>query len=200
MPNTGAMEPAPRNTKASRRTVRAVLCTAVLVLAPAQSTVAQLNDPAYADYFLVGRFGEICTMCEAVVLCESGDDVPAHEAVPAGGSFTLYHIRTRTFWSQVGTIWEWFIANFNSESLASGHSRPAHVYDVSDGRWSGRRIVDAQVSLDPARLVFGARSIDRVERRWLDGDDERPVGYCQRLPLWESIEVISNRAPGGDDA
>ena len=84
---------------------------ASLTLTPA---LAQVNNPAYADYFLVGRFGEICTMCEAVVMCEAGENDTPHDAIPAEGSFKLYYLQTRTFWSQIATIWEWFVANFNS--------------------------------------------------------------------------------------
>ena len=159
---------------------------------------AQVNNPEYADYFLVGRFGEICTMCEAVVLCEAGPTETPRDSIPAAGSFSVYHIQTRTFWSQVATIWEWFIANFNSESLAAGHSRPVHVYSVTNGSWSGRSVVDAQVSLDPPRIVVGQRAIDRVERRWLDGANERAIGYCQRMPLWESIDIIDSHVGGGE--
>jgi hypothetical protein len=32
---------------------------------------AQVNSDAYRDYFLIGQFGEVCTLWEAVVLCEA---------------------------------------------------------------------------------------------------------------------------------
>ena len=68
---------------------RFVLLLAALSLAvPVR---AQVNIDAYRDYFLVGRFGEVCTMCEVVVLCEEGDAKPSDDAVPAAGDFTLYH-------------------------------------------------------------------------------------------------------------
>jgi len=169
------------------------LCIVALLTTPL-SAVGQVNDPAFADYFLVGRFGEICTMCEVVVLCRSGDDL-AIETIPETGDFSLYHVQTRTFWSQVSTIWEWFISNFNSKSLAAGHTRPVAVYEITDGRWSTAGTVDARVSLEPARIVIGAQSIDRVDRRWLSGADEQPIGYCHRLPLWESLEIVEQRAP-----
>lgn len=167
------------------------------VLSFALPAAAQVNRPEYADYFLVGRFGEICTMCEAIVLCQAGDTQPAYASIPAGGTYALYHVQTRTFWSQIATIWEWFIANFDSRSLAAGHSRPIDVYSVADGDWSGPRTLAAQVSLEPPSIVVGEYAIDRVERRWLLGPDARPVGYCQRLPLWQSLEIIDRRA-GGD--
>jgi hypothetical protein len=33
---------------------------------------AQVKIDRYRDYFLVGQFGEVCTMCEVIVLCEAG--------------------------------------------------------------------------------------------------------------------------------
>ena len=159
--------------------------------------MSQVNNPAYADYFLVGQFGEICTMCEAIVHCAAGDEKPQQAQVPASGTFTLYHLQTRTFWSQVSTIWEWFIANFNSDSLASGHSRPVHIYNVNNSAWSAPKLLAAQISLDPATIVIGDKIIDRIETRWLQSADSQPIGYCQRLPLWESLDVIASQNLAG---
>ncbi|UCG72340.1 MAG: hypothetical protein JSV45_14010 [Chromatiales bacterium] len=153
-----------------------------------------MNDPKYADYFLFGRFGEICTMCEVVVLCEVTDADTARETIPESGSFTIYHIRTRTFWSQIATIWEWFIRNFD-DTAADGHERPVLVYEVVDGKWPRPRTVRAQVSLEPPVIALHGHEIDRTNRRWHRSPELEPVGYCQRLPLWESIEIIDARRP-----
>ena len=154
--------------------------------------VSQVNNPAYADYLLVGQFGEICTMCEAIVLCENAESASARDSVPAEGSFTLYHLQTRTFWSQVATIWEWFITNFDSNSLAvAGHKRPVKVYTVTDGLWSEGPTVEAHLSLDPATIMIGDHTIDRIDSRWLTGTDGESAGFCQRLPLWDSLEAIA---------
>ena len=83
-----------------RETILLVFAALGIFSGPALS---QINNPAYADYFLVGRFGEICTMCEAIVLCEAGDSDTQYEGIPEDRSFTLYHLQTRTFWSQVAT-------------------------------------------------------------------------------------------------
>lgn len=158
--------------------------------------MGQVNNPAYADYLLVGQFGEICTMCEAVVLCENADAETQRENIPADGSFTLYHLQTRTFWSQVATIWEWFITNFDPDSLAvAGHRRPVMVYTITEGSWSKPQTLEAHVSLDPATIVIGDDAIDRIESRWLRGAAMRPVGFCQRLPLWDSLETIAAQLP-----
>ena len=167
-----------------------------ILTALAFPAVSQVNDPAYADYFLVGQFGEICTMCEAVVLCEGTVGDALYEGIPERGSFTIYHLQTRSFWSQVATIREWFIANFDSDSLAaSGHARPVIVYSVTGGHWSGPQTLEAHVSLDPATIVIGEHTIDRVERRWLQSARTQVTGFCQQLPLWESLDVIARQLP-----
>ncbi len=152
---------------------------------------AQVNQQQYDGYFLVGRFGEICTMCEAVVLCSAAPAPPTANAVPDDGSFTLYHLHTRTFWSQVSTIREWFVSNFSSASLAAGHERPVTVYDVTGGHWQPPRQATMRVALEPALLgISDGREIDRTDRRWRRSADRANLGYCTRLPLWASIATI----------
>jgi hypothetical protein len=177
-----------------RRNIFLTLTALAIYSAPALS---QINNPAYADYFLVGRFGEICTMCEAIVLCEASERETQYENIPEEGDFTLYHLQTRTFWSQVSTIWEWFITNFNSDSLASGHSRPVHVYKMNNAHWAGPQILEAHISLDPATIVIGNLTIDRVARRWFENESVQPVGFCQRLPLWEALDTINLHSAAG---
>ena len=157
---------------------------------------AQVNNPAYANYFLVGQFGEVCTMCEVIVLCSDDINDTPRDLLPDAGNFTVYHLQTRTFWSQVSTIWEWFITNFRQDSLArSGHSRPVKVFVVADGKWQQPSLTEAHLSLDPALLSIDEFRIDRVERRWLSGDNNQLEGFCQRMPLWASLEVIAANAP-----
>jgi hypothetical protein len=182
----------------ARRRLRlpaAALAAALLAPGPA---VAQVNDPRFANYFLVGQFGEVCTMCQVTVLCQA-EAVPAVvEAVPESGDFTLYVLNTRTFWSQVSTIWEWFISNFSSAPLVGGHDRPVTVYTVAGGAWSPPAERMAHISLEPALLtVDDGLEIDRVERRWQRTGTGEPLGYCARLPLWNTLEVIAARAPQG---
>ena len=160
---------------------------------------AQVNIDAYRDYFLVGQFGEVCTMCEVTVLCESGTDPIAKEQIPQTGTFTVYHLQTRTFWSQIGTIWEWFISNFTADALAArGHTRPVIEYTVEEGEWSAGEVIEGRLILDPGVLEFGDYTIDRVDRSWRRADDGQAAGYCTRLPLWDALERIDANAPGGD--
>ena len=162
--------------------------------APAWS---QVNIEAYRDYLLVGRFGELCAMCEAVVLCRAGQEVPDNEAVPAVGDFTIYHLRTRTFWSQIATIWEWFIANFREAELAArGHSRPVLKYGVTDGIWSAAKSIEGRLVLDPGVVELGNHQIDRVSRAWRLADTGAEIGHCARLPLWDALAGIERTAAG----
>lgn len=161
---------------------------------------AQVNQKKYDGYFLVGQFGEICTMCEAAVICEAAQAPIAPAAVPADGSFTLYHLHTRTFWSQVSTIWEWFISNFSSASLAAGHERPVTVYDVANGEWQPPVQARMRVALEPALLsTSDGREIDRRNRRWRRSANGEALGYCARLPLWDAIAAMQSRAPATSD-
>lgn len=161
------------------------------------AAVAQVNIDKYRDYFLVGQFGEVCTMCEVAVLCEAGTAQSDYTALPDAGTYTLYHLQTRTFWSQVSTIWEWFISNFRADSLAArGHTRPAFVYEVVNGQWSARQVIEARLVLEPGVLEFEATQIDRIDRSWRASDDDELLGYCQRMPLWESLDVIAAHSVG----
>lgn len=182
--------------KMIRQLVRPMaLMVALLWMDP---TGAQVNIDAYRDYFLVGQFGEVCTMCEVTVLCAAGSERPAEDAVPGTGDFVLYHIQTRTFWSQVSTIWEWFVSNFTADALAArGHTRPVHVYTIKDGNWTPPQIIKGSLILDPGVLEFGEYNIDRVDRSWRRADNGASVGYCSRLPLWDALDSIEAHAHGG---
>lgn len=180
-----------------RRQTLAWLAAGLLTV-PLLPAYGQVNNKAYADYFLVGQFGEVCTMCDVMVLCEAGTSPPAHQSVPTDGSFTLYHIRPRTFWSQVGTIWEWFIANFSSGQLESGHRRPVAIHTVDEGAWAPPVAGELHIALDPPLLAMSdGREIERIGRLWRQSAPPAELGYCQRLPLWEALSVIDRHSTAG---
>jgi hypothetical protein len=172
---------------------------AVLALLAAGPAAAQVNEARFRDYFLVGQFGEVCTMCEVAVLCTAGTVPPGSDVVPTGGDFTLYLVHTRTFWSQVSTIWEYFVSNFTSATLVDGHERPVTVYEVAGGTWLVPQQRTLRLSLEPARIAIDdGREIDRVGRRWQRSADGESLGYCSRLPLWDTIAVVDAKAPTGE--
>ena len=172
--------------------------TAVLLAVLLLPANAQVNNKAYADYFLVGQFGEVCTMCDVMVLCQAGTTPPTYPSIPADGSFTLYHVQPRTFWSQVGTIREWFIANFSSKQLESGHRRPVTMYTVDDGVWAPPVVGELHIALDPPLLAMpDGREIERIHRRWQQSAPPAELGYCQRLPLWDALAVIDMHSAEG---
>lgn len=166
----------------------------ILLVCTPLTALSQVNSAKYRDLFLVGEFGEVCTMCEVTVLCETDSVIPTHAKMPATGTFTLYHLRTRSFWSQISTIWEWFVANFNSESLAQGHSRPVDIYRIENGDWSRPVTTAAQISLEPPLLIFGEHSINRANQVWTSAMPQENIGFCQRMPLWDTLEAITANA------
>jgi len=173
----------------------ALLASLVLAL-PAR---AQVTVDAYRDYFLYGQFGEVCTMCEVVVLCKAGKSPPRADRVPPDGDFTLYHLQKRTFWSQMGTIWEWFVSNIRQDGLAAqGHTRPVHVYRVTSGSWSSKEVIEGRLVLDPGLLEFGDRNIDRISRAWSGINADATLGFCSRLPLWDALDSIEANAMGAE--
>ncbi len=50
----------------NRGTSAALRLAAGIVLLCSGPVLAQINLEAYRDYFLVGPYGEVCTMCEVV--------------------------------------------------------------------------------------------------------------------------------------
>ncbi len=157
-------------------------------------STAEVEAGDESSLLLYSQFGEFCTMCEAVLLCENTNTKDVHKALPQSGQFTLYHLKPRTFWSQISTIWEFFIKNFNDDAV-KGHRRPVSIIKVDENNWSHPRVGAAQISIDPNTIYIEEKMIDRENNQWIELDTHNHIGYCYRLPLWESLEIIAKHNP-----
>jgi len=142
------------------------------------------------ELLLYSQFGEFCTMCEAVLLCEESEE-KSYNFIPNTGNFTLYHLRTRTFLSQISTIWEFFIKNFDGYEI-KGHKRPVNIITIDSNQWSKSMTSDAEISINPGLIYIEDRMINRVNNEWMNNANES-IGFCYRLPLWASIEKIEKK-------
>tara|TARA_B000000460_G_scaffold24336_1_gene15745 strand:+ start:140 stop:655 length:516 start_codon:yes stop_codon:yes gene_type:complete len=152
--------------------------------------VRSQNSVIQEELLLYSQFGEFCTMCEAVLLCEEGEK-KSYNFIPNTGNFTLYHLRTRTFLSQISTIWEFFIKNFDGYEI-KGHKRPVNIITIDSNQWSKSMTSDAEISIDPGLIYIEDRMINRVNNEWMNNANES-IGFCYRLPLWASIEKIGKK-------
>ena len=142
---------------------------------------------------LTNRFGELCTMCEAIVLCESDKEVlDFNSALPGekSRSFTLYHFQTKKFWGQIATIWNYFARWIDP---VVSETRPVIVYEkntsVNGNVLKSRATETAELYLEEAKIVVADRTIDRITRRWASPEKER-IGACVRLPLRDTLVYI----------
>ena len=152
--------------------------------------VSSQNSVIQEELLLYSQFGEFCTMCEAVLLCEESEE-KSYNFIPNTGNFTLYHLRTRTFLSQISTIWEFFIKNFDGYEI-KGHKRPVNIITIDSNQWSKSMTSDAEISIDPGLIYIEDRMINRVNNEWMNNANES-IGFCYRLPLWASIEKIDKK-------
>ena len=152
--------------------------------------VSSQNSVIKEELLLYSQFGEFCTMCEAVLLCEESEE-KSYNFIPNTGNFTLYHLRTRTFLSQISTIWEFFIKNFDGYEI-KGHKRPVNIITIDSNQWSKSMTSDAEISIDPGLIYIEDRMINRVNNEWMNNANES-IGFCYRLPLWASIEKIEKK-------
>ena len=143
-----------------------------------------------SELLLYSQFGEFCTMCEAILVC-TDEKNEINDAFLDRESYLLIHLETRTFWSQIATIWEFFIRNFDGYQV-KGHSRPAVLYSSEMGNWFDAETTTAEISIDPNLIKIKQFVIDRETQDWIDHKEQK-IGSCIRLPLWETLEYIDER-------
>ena len=139
---------------------------------------------------LYSQFGEFCTMCEATIICSLEEDKMNSSNLDKG-TYMLFHFKTRSFWSQISTIWEFFIRNFDGQEI-TGHSRPVQSYLSKDGIWSKMDIENAEISINPDIIKLGSIIINRKTKNWTH-HNQLGMSYCERLPLWETLSYIEKR-------
>lgn len=180
------------NRAARLRRFAGLLAALLLGAGLAVPATAQQNSASGPDYMLLqSRFGELCTMCEAIVLCER-DGENGSGSSPVG--YTMYHFHTKTFWGQVRTIYEYMIRWI--QPVVSG-GRPVTIAELPVGsarpaEASSSRVMGYLV-LEPAVVEIDGRQIDRWSGAWQDRDG-RVIGSCRRLPLRETLQALEDPA------
>lgn len=176
---------------------RKAFLSLVVVLASLAGTGARAEEEQQY-LLLMNRFGEICTMCEAVVLCADGDVsavTVADLGSPEAGPFTLYHFQTKTFWGQVATIWN-YLRRWVEPIVRE--ERPVQIYTVGAGGVAGpgRSLEEhmARLSIEPPLLEVGTRRINRKTSAW-ETPGGQAVGSCARLPIKEGLGFVKAHAP-----
>lgn len=164
----------------------------------AAATMSADDQPEPVDMLLHSKFGELCTMCEATVVCASRDisAVSVDDLIqPVAGPYTLYHFHTKTFLGQVATIYDYMIRWI--EPVIT-EKRPLTIYEIpaagdpAVGR--GRIETSVELSLDPPLITVGQLQIERRNREWRSADGE-VLGACRRLPLRETWEYLQSNGP-----
>ena len=75
------------------------------------------------------------------------------------------------------------------------HQRPAAEGFAFGGENSPLSIREEDPDLGV--LELDDTYVDRVNSQWLGGGTRQPIGYCQRLPLWDALEVIEQQSVEG---
>ena len=92
-------------------------------------------------------------------------------------------------WSQIATIWEFFIRNLmviSQRTFKTGNTL------FRNGNWFDAETTTAEISIDPNLIKIKQFVIDRETQDWID-HKEQMIGSCIRLPLWETLEYIDER-------
>ena len=151
------------------------------------------------DLLLTDRFSELCTMCEAWVLCTAEPaDTVAQRAENLSQNppeaFTLYRFKIKGFWGQIATIWNYYARLFDP---VVSETRPAEIFRRAKGPdgsyFQTHQKVDAFLSLEAKTLELGGTRINRVDLTW-SSTDGQSLGACARAPIRDAIEFKNGLA------
>lgn len=135
--------------------MRGTLAALILAASPAMG-----QAPAGSGLLLADKFGELCTMCEAALMCSA-----------EGGTPTTYHFHKKSFLGQMRTVLDYvpFIGPPEWEE------RPATV-KRSGGAGEG---VPARLSFKKQSIEVDGATIDRTTGAWRAADGT--TGICRAV-------------------
>lgn len=175
-------------------TLRALrLVLPMLVLIQFERARAQEDEDLL---LLTSQFGELCTMCEAYLRCK-----PTHQSLRVKseeGAFTIYYFKTKDFWGQIATIWDWFVHLIDP---VQSQTRPMTVYEAAADKAAGGRrtqlVTTAFLSLEEAKIEVPDAWIDRTDGAWY-AVDGMLIGQCTRVPITDAIDLVRGLGPWND--
>lgn len=148
---------------------------------------------------LTTRYGKLCSVCEATLLCSSKDisDVGVEDlSNPSLAPYTLYHFHAQNFWDQMALIVDWFLVIF--QPARTSDQRPVSVYTIpTKGVTSSTRAhqtVIGDILSNPEEIHIGHNIIDRRSREWRYANGET-LGQCKRLSLKETYHFLKSHEP-----
>jgi hypothetical protein len=187
-----------RRSKTPPRSLRRLAGATGLTMLLAASPLAADDGPEPVDMLLHSKFGELCTMCEATVVCASRDvsAVSVDDLIqPTAGPYTLYHFHTKTFLGQIATIYD-FLIRWIEPVITE--KRPLTIYEIpaagEEAAGRGRIETSVELSRNPPMITVGQRQIERHTREWRSLDGE-VLGACRRLPLRETWDYLQTNGP-----
>ncbi len=168
------MHPWPRVPGLVRITLVGILSSLLLAMLSSQASAAAPRP------LLAAAYGELCTTCDAYLLCEASTSVQS--------ASRLLHVHKHSFWGQIGTIWTWLRHLFQPVRPDTRHLtlyRP-----TGDGRWASEGQARVTLDLRSLRIDFPSGWIDRNDGGWHDARDRR-IGLCRSV----GPESLSGESP-----
>ena len=136
---------------------------ALLLWGIAGSAQAQDKHDFAAGQLLTNTYGELCTMCEAKLVCTAAD-----------GAATSYAFQKRAFLSQMSTVFDYFPF---TKSYGLHHTRPVTI-GAGGRETAGKAAFDLTTKRIDLPNAAGAPTwIDRGDGSW-HGADGSAIGRC----------------------